>query len=97
MQSLYAIDHTAKQIKLLNALAAVLAYPAVFGFAWLWLIDGRQRGFWGSPLFGCWSRGSISAFTPSFSGGGTRLTIPQSRGLLRDQDDPLNAAKMLLR
>ena len=50
MQSLYAIHHTAKQIKLLNALAAVLAYPAVFGFAWLWLIDGRQRGLLGFAL-----------------------------------------------
>ena len=50
MQSLYAIDHTAKQIKLLNVLAAVLAYPAVVAFAWLWLIDGRQRGLLGFAL-----------------------------------------------
>ena len=87
MQSLYAIDHTAKQIKLLNALAAVLAYPAVVGFAWLWLIDGRQRGLLGFALIWLLVAGVLSAFTPSFSGGGTRLIIPQSRGPLRDQDE----------
>jgi membrane protein YdbS with pleckstrin-like domain len=47
MQSLDAIHDTAKRIKLLNALAGVLAYPAALGFAWLWLIEGQHRGLLG--------------------------------------------------
>ena len=37
-------------LRSLNISAAVLAYPAVVGFAWLWLIDGRQRGLLGFAL-----------------------------------------------
>ena len=59
MQSLYAIHHTAKQIKLLNALAAVLAYPAAFGFAWLWLFDGPQRGLFGVRPYLVAGRGGL--------------------------------------
>jgi hypothetical protein len=47
MQSLYPIQQTAKRIKLLNALAAVVAFPAALGFAWLWLIERQHRGLLG--------------------------------------------------
>src|SRR3990170_8805482 len=50
MQSLHAIHHTAKRVKLLNGLAGVLAYPAALGFAWLWLIEGQHRGLLGFAL-----------------------------------------------
>jgi hypothetical protein len=50
MQSLYTIQQTAKRIKLLNALAAVVAFPAALGFAWLWLIERQHRGLLGFAL-----------------------------------------------
>lgn len=50
MPSLYTIQQTAKRIKIFNALAAVMAFPAALGFAWLWLIEGQQRGLLGFAL-----------------------------------------------
>jgi hypothetical protein len=39
--------------------------------------NGSIKGCWGSLIFGCWLRGSVSEFTPSFSNGGIRSTMPQ--------------------
>jgi hypothetical protein len=50
MPSLYTIHQTAKRIRLLNALAAVVGFPAALGFAWLWLIEGQHRGLLGFAL-----------------------------------------------
>jgi hypothetical protein len=50
MQSLYTVQQTAKRIKLLNAIAAVVAFPAALCFAWLWLIEGQHRGLLGFAL-----------------------------------------------
>jgi hypothetical protein len=50
MQGLYTIHQTAKRISLLNALAAVVDFPAALGFAWLWLIEGQHRGLLGFVL-----------------------------------------------
>ena len=50
MESLYTIQQTAKRIRLFNALAGVLAYPAALGFAWLWLREGQHRGLLGFAL-----------------------------------------------
>ena len=45
MQGLQTTGH----IKLLNAAAALLAYPAALGFAWLWL-NGGHGGLLGFAL-----------------------------------------------
>ena len=50
MQSSYSSRDTTRRVTLLNALAAVLAYPAALGFAWLWLIEGQHRGLLGFTL-----------------------------------------------
>jgi hypothetical protein len=50
MESLYTIQQTTKRIRLFNALAGVLAYPAALSFAWLWLREGQHRGLLGFAL-----------------------------------------------
>ena len=66
MKSPNTIQQTARRIKLLSAVAAVVAYPAALGFAWLWLIEGHPGGCSGSPLFGCWARRSLSEVYAQF-------------------------------
>jgi hypothetical protein len=50
MKSPNTIQQTARRIKLLSAVAAVVAYPAALGFAWLWLIEGHPGGLLGFAL-----------------------------------------------
>jgi hypothetical protein len=50
MESLHTTQQTAKRIKLLSAVAAVVAFPAALGFAWLWLMEGQHGGLLGFAL-----------------------------------------------
>jgi hypothetical protein len=50
MPNVYPIQQTTKRIRLLSAFAAVVAFPAALGFAWLWLIEGRHGGLLGFVL-----------------------------------------------
>jgi len=50
MKSPHTIQQTAKRIKLLSAVAAMMAFPAALGFARLWLIEGQHGGLLGFAL-----------------------------------------------